>query len=97
VPGQPAGLRAALVGGALDRRPPCGGQHRRQGEQRQQRQRRVDADQQADRHAQAQDPAAGREQRHIHMVEHKHLVAQHRQAVEVVGPLVVRDRRHRGL
>ena len=34
-----------------------------------------------------------REQRHVHVVEHEDLVAQHRQPVEIVGPLLVLDRR----
>ena len=31
------------------------------------------------------------------MIEHEHLIAQHREAIEIVGPLVMRDRRDRGL
>ena len=48
-------------------------------------------------HAQPQDPAQGGKQRHVHVVEHEDLVAQHGQAVEVFRPLLVGDRRHRGL
>ena len=48
-------------------------------------------------HAQAQDPPQGREQRHVHVVQHEHLVAQHGQAIEVLGPLMVGHRDHRGL
>ena len=55
-----------------------------QREHGEQRERRVDRDQQREGDAEAQDPAAGGEQRHVHVVEHEHLVAQHRQAVEVV-------------
>ena len=40
-------------------------------------------------HAQAQDPPQGGKQRHVHVVEHEHLVAQHGQAVEILGTLVV--------
>ena len=56
-----------------------------------QRERRVDRHEQRERDAEPQDPAAGREQRHVHVVEHEHLVAQHDEPVEVVGPLVVLD------
>ena len=49
--------------------------------------------QQRDGHAEPQDPAAGREQRHVHVVEHEHLVAQHGEPVEILGPLLVRDGR----
>ena len=38
-----------------------------------------------------------REQRHEQVVEREHLVAQHREPVEVLGPLVVLDRRDRRL
>ena len=54
-------------------------------------QRGVDGHEQADRHREAQDPAGGGEQRHVHVVEHEHLVAQDREPVEIVGPLVVLD------
>ena len=57
----------------------------------------MDRHQQRDRHAQAQDPAARGEQRHVHVVEHEHLIAQHRQAIEIVGPLLMRDGRDRRL
>ena len=45
----------------------------------------------ADGDRQPQDPAAGGEDRHVHVVEHEDLVAQHGEPVEVVGPLLVRD------
>src|SRR2546427_6701577 len=44
---------------------------------------RSDRHQQRDRHAEAEDPPAGGEQRHVHVVEHEDLVAQHREAIEV--------------
>ena len=47
----------------------------------------------ADRDAEAQDPAAGGEERHVHVVEHEDLVAQHGEPVEVLGPLLVGDGR----
>ena len=47
--------------------------------------------QQHDRDAEPQDPAERREQRHEQVVEREDLVAQHRQPVEVLGPLVVLD------
>ena len=94
----PAGWPARpLLGGALHARPPRGGEHRRQREHRQQRQRRVNRHQQRHRHAEPQDPAAGGEQRHVHVVEHEDLVAQHREPVEVFGAFVMLDRGHRRL
>ena len=39
--------------------------------------------QQRHRHAQPQHPAERGEQRHVHVIEHEHLVAQHRQPIEV--------------
>ena len=48
-------------------------------------------------HAQPQDPPQRGKQRHVHVVEHEHLVAQHGQAIEILGTLVVGDRRHRRL
>ena len=36
------------------------------------------------------------EERHVHVVEHEHLVAQHREPVQVLAPFLVRDRRDRG-
>ena len=45
------------------------------------------------RDAEPEDPAERREQRHEQVVEREHLVAQHREPVEVLGPLVVLDRR----
>ena len=62
-----------------------------------QRERRVDRHEQRHGHAEPQDPAARREQRHVHVVEHEHLVAQHRQPVQVLGALVVLDGRDRRL
>ena len=53
--------------------------------------------QQRHRHAQPQDPAERGEQRHVHVVEHEHLIAQHGQPVEVLGPFLVRDRDDRSL
>jgi hypothetical protein len=41
--------------------------------------------------AETQDPAACREQRHVHVIEHEHLIAQHRQQVQVLRPFVMRD------
>ncbi len=44
-----------------------------------------------------EDPARGREHRHVHVVEHEDLIAQHREAVEVFGPLMMSDRDNRCL
>jgi len=68
---------AALLGGTLHTRAPRGGEHRGQREDSQQRQRRVYGCQQGQGHAEPQDPAAGREQRHVHVVQHEDLVTQH--------------------
>ena len=97
VAGQAVGLRGALLGGALDGGPPRRREHGRQREDGEQHERRMDRRQQRDRHAEPQDPAAGREQRHVHVIEHEHLIAQHREPIEVVGALVVRDGRDRRL
>ena len=43
----------------------------------------------------AEDPSTRGEQRHVHVVQHEHLMAQHRQAIEVVGTLLMRDGRDR--
>ena len=64
---------------------------------REQHERRMDRREQRDRHAEPQDPPARREQRHVHVIEHEHLIAQHREPIEVLGPLVVRDGRDRRL
>ena len=93
VPSQPARRRPALLDGALDPRPPGRGEDRRQREDGEDDERRVDRHQQHDRDAQPQDPAAGGEERHVHVVEHEHLVAQDREPVEVLGTLLVGDRR----
>ena len=95
--GQPVGLGAALFSGALDARPPRRGQHRGQGEQGKHDQGGMDRHQQPDGDAEAQDPPTGGEQRHVHVIEHEDLVAQDREPVEVVGPLLVGDGRHRRL
>ena len=51
----------------------------------------MDRGEQCHCHAEAEDPPARGEQRHIHVIEHEHLIAQHRQAVEVLGTLVMGD------
>ena len=53
----------------------------------------MDRDEQRERHTQSQHPAAGREERGVHVIEHEDLVAQHGEPIEVFGSLVVRDRR----
>ena len=94
--GQTPSLGPALVRGPLDGRPPRGGVHRRQGEKHEQRQGRMNRDEQRDGDAQAQDPATRREQRHVHVIEHEDLVAQHRQPIEIVWTLVMGDGGDRG-
>ena len=97
MPRQPRRLRAALLRRALDAGPPRRGQHRRQREDGEQHERGMDRREQREGDAEPQDPAGGGEHRHVHVVEHEDLVAQHRQAIEIVGALVVRDRRDRRL
>ena len=94
---QPVGLCAALLRGALDRGPPRRRHHGRDREHREQDERRMNRRQQRHRHAQPQDPPEGGKQRHVHVVEHEHLVAEHRQPIEILRPLLVRDRRDRCL
>ena len=87
----------ALLSRALDRGPPCRREHGRQCEHGEQHEGGMDRRQQGHRHAEAQDPPAGGEQRHVHVVEHEHLVAQHREPIEVLGAFVMRDGRDRRL
>ena len=94
---QTTGLRPALLSNPLDRRPPGGGQHRRQREDRQQHQERMNREQQHNRHAESQNPTARGKQRHVHVVEHEDLIAQNRQSVQIVRPFLVRQRGHRRL
>ena len=51
----------------------------------------MNGDEQCDRHAEAQDPPTRREERHVHVIQHEHLIAQHREAIEIVAALLVRD------
>ena len=53
--------------------------------------------QQHDGDGQAEDPAGGGEHRHVHVVEGEDLLAQHGQPVQVLRPLLVRDRGDVGL
>ena len=68
-----------------------------QREHDEQHERRMDRRQQHDGDGEPQDPAERREERHEQVVEREHLVAQHREAVEVLGSLLVLDRRDRRL
>jgi len=82
---------------ALYRRPPGGDEERRQRERQQQQQRRMDGGEQERRDHQPEQPTERGEQRHEHVVEREDLLAQHRQPIEVLGPLVVLDGGHRRL
>ena len=53
--------------------------------------------QQRQRHAEPQDPSAGREQRHVHVIEHEHLIAQHGEPVQIFRTLVMSDGGDRSL
>ena len=94
---EPRRLRATLLGDTFHRRAPRRGQHRGQRKYRQKSERWMDRHQQHNRDRQPENPPAGREDRHVHVVEHEDLVPQDREPVEVLGALVVGDRRHRRL
>ena len=89
--------RDGLLDAALDAGPPRGGDHDRDREQRQEHEQRAHGDEQHERGRQPDDPAHRREQRHEQVVEREHLIAQHREAVEILGPLVMLDGRDRRL
>ena len=95
--GQPVVPGAGLLRPALDRRSPGGRPHGWGAATQQQHQRRVDRHQQRQGHGEADDPAEGGEQRQEQVVEGEHLVAQHRQPVEVLGSFLVLDGRDRRL
>ena len=87
-------LGATFLREPLDARPPRRRQdrgHRKQGEKNQ---RRMYRHQECDRHAKPQDPTARREQRHVHVIQHEHLIAQDRQPIEILRTFLVRNRRH---
>jgi hypothetical protein len=97
MPGETIGLRCALLRPTLHRRPPRGRQDRRQREHGEQAEPDMNRHQQRHGDDEPENPAARREHRHVHVIEHEHLVAQHGQPIEIVGPLVVCDRRDRRL
>ncbi len=94
---QPIGLRSTLLRGSLDRRAPRRSQHGRGCEHREQEERGVNRRQQRHGHAQPQDPPESGKQRHIHVVKHEHLIAEHGQAIEILRAFLVRDGRDRCL
>ena len=51
----------------------------------------MNGSQQRQRDAQAQNPAEHGKHGHVHVVQHEHLIAQHGQAVEILGALHVLD------
>ncbi len=97
MPGQSIVLCGPLLGPALDSGPPCRCEHGWNGERGEQRQCRMDRDEQGDGHGEPQDPTAGGEDRHVQVVQHKDLVAQHRQTIQIVGALVMSNGGHRCL
>jgi hypothetical protein len=97
VPRQPVRLRAAFECLALDGGTPRRGEHRRNREDREEDERDVNRREERDRHGQAQNPPARGEDRHVHVVQHKDLIAQHRQPIQVVGTLLMGDGGHRCL
>ncbi len=86
---------AAFVRVPFDGWPPRRREHGRQGKQRKHHQKRMNGDEQCNRDCEPEDPSTRGEQRHVHVVQHEHLMAQHRQPIEVVGTLLVRDGRNR--
>ena len=42
-------------------------------------------------HAQPQDPSQRGKQRHVHVIENEHLIAEHRQAIQILRALLMRD------
>ena len=97
VPRQPIGLCPTLLRGPLDLRPPRRRQHGRDREHRKQKKRGMNRRQQRHGHAQPQDPPQRGKQRHVHVVEHEHLIAQHGQPIEILRAFLMRDRRDRCL
>ena len=97
VPGQSAGGRGPFLRRALHGGSPTGRENGGQRTHGEQRERRAHRHQQRHGDGEAQNPATRREDRHVHVVEHEHLVAQHRKAVKQVRPLLVGDRGHRCL
>ena len=97
VAGETVVRRHRLLDGPLDTGSPHRRQHGRDAGDEQQHQRRVDRRQQQGGDDEAEDPAEVAEQRREEVVEGERLVAQHGEAVEVLRPLLVLDRRHRRL
>ena len=94
---QPDVRHGGFLDPALDCGPPRGRHEGGERERQQQQQGRVDRRQQDGGDGQAEHPAQRGEQRHEHVVQREDLLAQHRQPVEELGPLVVLDSGHRGL
>ena len=94
---KPIALRPTLLRRPLDFRPPRRRQYGRNREYRQQDERRVDRHQQRHGHPQPQDPANRGKQRHVHVVKHEYLIAEHRQPVKILRALLMRDHRDRCL
>ena len=91
MPRQAIGLSRALLCPAFDGRPPRGREHRGYRERREEHQPDVHGREQRHRDAEPQDPPARRKERHVHVIEHEHLIAQHREAVEKLGALMMSD------
>ena len=94
---KPAELRSALLCRPLDLRPPRRRPHGRKGKREEQDESGVNRCQQYHRDGKPQDPSERGKQRHVHVVEHEDLVAEHRQPIEIVRQLLVRDRHDRSL
>ena len=79
VGGQPPRSSAPLLRLPLDGGAPRRGDGSGRREEGEPEERRVDRRQQRHRHPEAQQPPQGGEHRHVHVVEHEHLVSQDRQ------------------
>ena len=83
----------ALLSRAFDARSPGGREHRRQREEGEEGECRMHGDEEHDRDTEAEDPPRHREHRHVHVIQHEHLIAQHRNPIEILGNLLVGDAR----
>ncbi len=88
---QPIALCAALLRVSFDCGPPRRRQHRRDRAHGKQHERRVNRRQQRHRYAQPQDPPQRGKHRHVHVVKHEHLIAEHGQAIEILRAFLMRN------
>src|SRR5262249_12942833 len=75
---QPVGLRSALRRASFDTWPPGRCEYRRERKDDEQGERRMNRGEQTNGDNETQNPRTGREERHVHVIEHEDLVAQNR-------------------